>query len=46
VILSAGTPALLIGSISRGTFPPASDAGPQGSGGDDDIDVFIAVKVG
>lgn len=46
VILSAGTPALLIGSISRGTFPPASDKGPQGSGGDDDIDVFIAVKVG
>jgi hypothetical protein len=45
VILSANTPALLIGSISKGIFPLQED-NPHGPGGDNDIDVFIAVKVG
>jgi hypothetical protein len=45
VILSAGTPALLVGSIAKGTFPE-SEAEARDPGGDSDIDVFIAVKVG
>ena len=40
VILSANTPAMLIGSISMGTQDP------YGPVGDANIDVFIAVKVG
>ena len=39
VILSANTPALLVGSISKGAYTPPDL-------GDTDIDVFIAVKTG
>lgn len=44
VILSAATPALLIGSINQPAFLPSG--GKQGSGEDDNTDVFIAVKGG
>jgi hypothetical protein len=45
VILSASTPALLIGSISQTVELPA-DGDPLGPIGDTNIDVFIAVKTG
>ena len=45
VILSATTPAILIGAIHQ-PRPPASGGKPQGQVEDHNTDVFIAVKIG